>query len=184
MEHIFWFHVVQFQRLFLQSRCIQVTEFSTVDILLVMFLPVELTKPQPFSMSQSKLFFFSRKTLTKMWTQCVHMKPMKMVPTAPINRPEFLYAIGIAKIPVPKELFNRCANEPISLDEKKKKPQMNSVLLFKRLHFNEEKKPSYELGCDIFLCSNGLYSSSLPLSPFSADIVLWIGKICKYLMIQ
>lgn len=50
-----------------------------------------------------------------------------MVPRAPNNKPEFLNAIGIAKMPEPNELFKRCNNEPIVLHDKielitKKKP--------------------------------------------------------------
>lgn len=50
-----------------------------------------------------------------MLTQCVHTKPIIIVPRAPTNNPEFLYAIGIAKIPEPKEPFKKCAREPIVL---------------------------------------------------------------------
>lgn len=45
------------------------------------------------------------------------MKPTIIVPKAPNNKPEFLNAIGIAKMPAPNELFNKCANEPIVLYE-------------------------------------------------------------------
>lgn len=38
-----------------------------------------------------------------------------IVPKAPTNNPEFLNAIGIARIPVPNELFSKCANAPIVL---------------------------------------------------------------------
>lgn len=50
-----------------------------------------------------------------MCTQSVQMNPTTTVPTAPNNRPEFLNAMGIAKIPVPKELFSRCIKEPVVL---------------------------------------------------------------------
>ena len=50
--------------------------------------------------------------LTKMWTQCVQMIPTTSVPMAPNRRPAFLNAIGIAKIPVPRELFSKWASEP------------------------------------------------------------------------
>lgn len=42
-----------------------------------------------------------------MWTQWVHKRPTTKVPMAPNNNPAFLKAIGIAKIPVPKEDFKR-----------------------------------------------------------------------------
>jgi hypothetical protein len=38
---------------------------------------------------------------------------------APNRRPAFLKAIGMAKIPVPKELFSKCAKEPDVLLVKK-----------------------------------------------------------------
>lgn len=38
-----------------------------------------------------------------------------IVPKPPNNKPAFLNAIGIAKMPLPNEPFNRCANEPIVL---------------------------------------------------------------------
>lgn len=50
--------------------------------------------------------------LTKIWTQCVQTNPMISVPSAPNSRPEFLNAIGMAKIPVPRELFSKCSREP------------------------------------------------------------------------
>jgi hypothetical protein len=40
------------------------------------------------------------------------MRPTTIVPMAPNRRPAFLKAIGMAKIPVPKELFSKCAKEP------------------------------------------------------------------------
>lgn len=40
------------------------------------------------------------------------MKPTINVPIAPNSKPEFLNAIGIAKIPVPRELLSKCANDP------------------------------------------------------------------------
>lgn len=54
-----------------------------------------------------------------MWTQCVQRNPTIRVPTKPKSRPPFLKAFGIAKIPVPSELFNRCIREPIVLKKKK-----------------------------------------------------------------
>lgn len=48
----------------------------------------------------------------------MHMKPTIRVPIAPKSKPEFLKAIGIAKIPVPKELFNKCAKDPVVLQIK------------------------------------------------------------------
>ena len=50
-----------------------------------------------------------------MCTQCVQMKPTMIVPIAPKRRPEFLKAIGIARIPVPRELFNKCTKAPVVL---------------------------------------------------------------------
>lgn len=61
-------------------------------------------------------------TLTKIWTQCVQMRPIKSVPMAPNNMPEFLNANGTAKIPAPSEHFTICANDPIVL-------QKNEILL-------------------------------------------------------
>lgn len=43
------------------------------------------------------------------------MKPIMIVPKPPNNKPAFLNAIGIAKIPDPNELFSKCANAPIVL---------------------------------------------------------------------
>lgn len=47
------------------------------------------------------------------------MKPTISVPKAPNNRPEFLNAIGIARMPEPNELFKRCAKVPIVLQLRK-----------------------------------------------------------------
>lgn len=65
--------------------------------------------------------------LTKIWTQCVQIRPTIMVPSAPNSNPAFLKAAGIAKIPVPKLDLSKCASEPI-----------------------------VELGLSISRCSNGL----------------------------
>lgn len=53
--------------------------------------------------------------LTNMWTQCVHMIPIRIVPIPPNKSPPFLIALGIANIPVPREALSRCAREPPSL---------------------------------------------------------------------
>lgn len=45
----------------------------------------------------------------------VHNIPIKIVPTRPTIKPAFLKAIGIAKIPVPKELFSKCIKAPVKL---------------------------------------------------------------------
>lgn len=65
--------------------------------------------------SKIKISYFSK--LTNICTQSVQRKPTTTVPMAPNKRPEFLNAIGIAKIPVPKELFSRCIREPDVLNE-------------------------------------------------------------------
>lgn len=51
-------------------------------------------------------------TFTRMCTQCVQIKHTTNVPTAPNSRPAFLKAIGIARIPLPSELFSMWPNEP------------------------------------------------------------------------
>lgn len=83
------------------------------------------------------------------------MKPIKKVPTAPINKPEFLYAIGIAKIPVPKELFNKCANAPISLDEKKKSEnEFSLVMQAATFYISTKKKGNHLTNWDvIYFCA-------------------------------
>lgn len=48
-----------------------------------------------------------------MWTQCVHKNPTTIVPIAPKSNPAFLKANGMAKIPDPRELFNKWANDPM-----------------------------------------------------------------------
>lgn len=55
---------------------------------------------------------------TSIWTQCVQMKPMTRVPMLANTKPPFLNAIGIARIPVPSELFNKCMRDPIVLNNK------------------------------------------------------------------
>lgn len=57
----------------------------------------------------------ARLILTKICTQCVQMRPTISVPMAPNNKPEFLNANGMARMPVPNEHFNMCANDPIGL---------------------------------------------------------------------
>lgn len=53
--------------------------------------------------------------LTKICTQWVQIIPTTSVPIAPKSKPAFLNAIGIANIPVPSELFNKCTKEPVVL---------------------------------------------------------------------
>lgn len=48
-----------------------------------------------------------------MWTQYVQRNPTTKVPIMPNTRPALRKAIGMAKIPVPKELFNKCAKAPL-----------------------------------------------------------------------
>lgn len=64
-----------------------------------------------------------------MCTQCVQIMPIITVPRPPNNRPAFLNAIGIANIPVPSELFNRCAKAPIVLRIKRNLHAINIPLL-------------------------------------------------------
>lgn len=52
---------------------------------------------------------------TSTYTQCVHIKPITMVPKAPPAKPAFLKAAGIARIPEPSDDFKRWAREPIVL---------------------------------------------------------------------
>lgn len=59
--------------------------------------------------------FIFHAILTNICTQSVQIKPTMTVPIAPNKRPEFLNAIGIAKIPVPNELFSKCIKEPVVL---------------------------------------------------------------------
>lgn len=47
--------------------------------------------------------------------QCVHNNPMKTTPKLPTARPAVLIALGTAKIPVPKEHFNRWMSAPENL---------------------------------------------------------------------
>lgn len=44
---------------------------------------------------------------TNMWTQCAHIKPIIIVPIPPNITPPFLIAFGMARIPVPRDDFNR-----------------------------------------------------------------------------
>lgn len=67
---------------------------------------------------------------------------MMTVPIAPNSRPAFLNATGMARMPVPSELFSRWISEP--------------VVLF---------------GLSICRCSNGLYSASEMICD-SASLVL------------
>lgn len=62
-----------------------------------------------------------------MCTQCVQIMPIITVPRPPNNKPAFLNAIGIANIPVPSELFNRCAKAPIVLRIKKKREREKNL---------------------------------------------------------
>lgn len=74
-----------------------------------------------------------------MCTQCVQIMPIITVPRPPNNKPAFLNAIGIANIPVPSELFNRCAKAPIVLRIKKREREKNlhaiNISLLKILFF-------------------------------------------------
>lgn len=45
--------------------------------------------------------------LTKICIVCVHRKPINIVPMVPTANPAVLNALGIARIPVPNELFNK-----------------------------------------------------------------------------
>lgn len=67
-----------------------------------------------------KYSYYTKRTLTNMCTQCVQIMPIITVPRPPNNRPAFLNAIGIASIPVPSELFSRCAKAPIVLQNTEK----------------------------------------------------------------
>lgn len=49
---------------------------------------------------------------------CVQMKPINNVPTIPTAMPAVLKALGIASIPVPKELFNKWIKAPVKLQKK------------------------------------------------------------------
>lgn len=64
--------------------------------------------------SEEVIFVFLA-ILTSICTQSVQRKPTITVPIAPNIRPEFLNAIGIARIPVPNELFSKCIKEPVVL---------------------------------------------------------------------
>lgn len=46
---------------------------------------------------------------------CVHKSPVRTVPTTPITIPAEAIAFGIAKIPVPSELFNKWIKAPKNL---------------------------------------------------------------------
>lgn len=46
---------------------------------------------------------------------CVQTNPAINVPIAPTIRPEFLKAAGIARIPEPRQHFNKCTIDPIVL---------------------------------------------------------------------
>ena len=46
------------------------------------------------------------------------MNPITIVPIAPTASPAFLKAAGIARIPDPREDFNKCTREPIDLRKK------------------------------------------------------------------
>lgn len=53
--------------------------------------------------------------ITNKYTQCVQIYPKMIVPKIPTIVPAFLKAAGIARIPDPKEDFNRFANDLTSL---------------------------------------------------------------------
>lgn len=59
--------------------------------------------------------------LTNICTQCVHTVPTIMVPINANTKPPFLNAKGIASIPLPNELFNKCIKDPIVLLKKNRK---------------------------------------------------------------
>lgn len=50
-----------------------------------------------------------------MYAQCVHTNATSIVAKTPTSSPAFLKAIGIAKMPVPREAFNKCVNVSQSL---------------------------------------------------------------------
>jgi len=53
--------------------------------------------------------------LTKIYAQCVHTNATSIVAKIPSSNPQFLKAIGIANIPVPRDAFNKCVNVSQSL---------------------------------------------------------------------
>lgn len=78
-----------------------------------------------------------------MCTQCVQMMPMITVPSEPNSKPAFLNAIGIAKMPVPRELFNRCANAPIVLQIKM---ELNAI------HVTHSKVKEIQINLRVGMC--------------------------------
>ena len=48
------------------------------------------------------------------WAQRI---PMRTVPMTPIMIPAAFTALGMARMPVPKELFSKCINAPENLEE-------------------------------------------------------------------
>lgn len=74
-----------------------------------------------------------------MCTQCVQIMPIITVPKPPNNKPAFLNAIGIANMPVPSELFNRCAKAPIVLKKKKRKINKENTIKLLLLKLNTSK---------------------------------------------
>lgn len=72
--------------------------------------------------------YVTENILTNICTQCVQIMPIITVPKLPNSKPAFLNAIGMANMPVPSELFNRCANAPIVLkNEERKEFPLNCI---------------------------------------------------------
>lgn len=54
--------------------------------------------------------------LTRIYAQCVHTNATSIVAKIPKSNPALLKAIGIAKMPLPREAFNKCVNVSQSLE--------------------------------------------------------------------
>jgi len=51
----------------------------------------------------------------------VQIKAVKMVAIIPIPRPEYIKAMGMPRMPVPKEAFSKCVKVSLSLNRDQKK---------------------------------------------------------------
>lgn len=68
-----------------------------------------------------------------MWTQCVQRNPTITVPKKPKSNPPFLKAFGIAKMPVPKELFSKWIRDPNDLKLNKIGLWIGEILIHAKL---------------------------------------------------
>lgn len=110
----------------------------------------------------------SWEVFTRICTQCVQMNPTTSVPISPNKYPELRNAKGIAKIPLPSELFSKWISDPVVL----LRVFAYSVLVFNFILYKSYSNRTYEFGFSTTRWANGSYSASSS-NTFSDLSVSW-----------